>query len=72
MYLPFMHSESVRIHEVAIRLYEGLGNEANLAFEIKHKEIIGRFGRYPHRNSILGRISSHNEIMFLKQSNSNF
>lgn len=72
MYLPFMHSESVRIHEEAIKLYEALGNKANLAFEIKHKEIIDRFGRYPHRNTILGRVSSDDEIAFLKQPNSSF
>ena len=64
MYLPFMHSKSVRVHELALRIYEGLGNEANLAFEIKYKEIIDRFGRYPHRNNILGRVSSDDEIVF--------
>ena len=72
MYLPFMHSEPVRIHEEAIKLYEALGNKTNLAFEIKHKEIIDRFGRYPHRNTILGRVSSDDEIAFLKQPNSSF
>ena len=71
-YLPFMHSESRVIHEVAVDLYTALGNEANLAFELKHKTIIDRFGRYPHRNKILGRVSSSEEEMFLAGPESSF
>ncbi|ETX11729.1 membrane protein [Marinomonas ushuaiensis DSM 15871] len=72
LYLPFMHSESKLIHLEAIKLYEALGNPSNLDFEHKHKVIIDRFGRYPHRNDILGRISSADEVEFLKQPNSRF
>lgn len=72
MYLPYMHSESVAIHQQAVNLYKELGNESNLTFELKHQEIITRFGRYPHRNAILGRESSAEELAFLQQPNSSF
>lgn len=72
LYMPFMHSESKIIHEQALKLFEDLGNPINLDFEKKHKVIIDRFGRYPHRNEILGRESTVEEIEFLKQPNSSF
>lgn len=72
LYMPFMHSESPRMHEYALKLFETLGNPLNLAFEKKHKSIIDRFGRYPHRNQILGRTSSAEEIEFLTQPDSSF
>ena len=72
LYMPFMHSESLAIHERAIELYRAEGLEFNLEFEIKHKVIIDRFGRYPHRNKILGRASTKEEIRFLQQPNSSF
>ncbi|MBD1584576.1 DUF924 domain-containing protein [Pseudoalteromonas sp. S16_S37] len=72
MYLPYMHSESKAIHTQAVELYKTLGNESNLSFELKHKAIIDQFGRYPHRNTILGRESSAEELAFLKQPNSSF
>lgn len=72
LYMPFMHSESRFIHEQAVQLYTDLGVEANLKFELKHKEIIDRFGRYPHRNALLGRPSTEEEEAFLKQPGSSF
>lgn len=72
LYMPFMHSESSIIHEQAIELFSEPGMEANLDFEKRHKEIIDRFGRYPHRNSILGRESTLEETEFLKQPGSSF
>ena len=72
LYMPFMHSESQLIHEEAVKLFTALGIESNLEFEYKHKAIIDRFGRYPHRNAILGRQSTEEEIEFLKQPNSSF
>lgn len=72
LYLPFMHSESRQIHEQAMHLFAQPGLEGNLDFEKKHKDIIDRFGRYPHRNAILGRESSVEEIEFLKQPGSGF
>lgn len=72
LYLPFMHSESPRIHEVALAVYKTNGIQSNLDFEIKHKNIIDRFGRYPHRNEALGRLSTEQEIEFLKLPGSGF
>jgi uncharacterized protein (DUF924 family) len=72
LYLPFMHSESLEMHKVAIALYSEPGMEDNLDFEYKHKVIIDRFGRYPHRNEILGRESTHEELEFLKTGGSSF
>ncbi len=72
IYLPFMHSESIVIHEAAEELYRQHGNPSALDFELKHKRIIERFGRYPHRNEVLGRISTDEEIEFLKQPGSSF
>lgn len=72
LYLPYMHSESRLIHEQAIDLYSAPGLEFNLDFERQHKAIIDRFGRYPHRNAILGRKSSTEELDFLTQPGSSF
>ena len=69
LYLPLMHSESAMIHEVALKIF---ADTANFEFEVKHKAIIDRFGRYPHRNSILNRESTAEEIEFLKGPNSSF
>lgn len=68
MYMPFMHSESALIHETAVKLFSQPGLEENLDFELRHKAIIDRFGRFPHRNRILGRPSTPEEIEFLKTS----
>lgn len=72
LYMPFMHSESMKIHEIAVGLFRKNGIQSNLDYELKHKVIIERFGRYPHRNSILGRQSTQQEIEFLKQPASSF
>lgn len=72
LYMPFMHSESLVIHNEAVKLFSQPGLEGSLEFELKHKIIIERFGRYPHRNGILGRESSPEEIAFLKEPDSSF
>jgi len=72
LYMPFMHSESAEIHRIAVDLYQDNGNKGNLDFEFKHQAIIDKFGRYPHRNEILGRISTAEELKFLQQPNSSF
>ena len=72
LYMPFMHSESQRIHEIALELFSEPGPEQSLRSEIRHKAIIDRFGRYPHRNKLLGRSSSPQEIEFLNQPGSSF
>lgn len=72
MYMPFMHSESKVIHRHAVTLFTELGIESNLDFELKHKAIIDRFGRYPYRNTVLDRESTAEEIIFLQQPSSGF
>ena len=65
LYMPFMHSESLAIHTIAVVLFGQPGLEDNLRFELRHKAIIDEFGRYPHRNAILGRESTVQETQFL-------
>lgn len=72
LYMPFMHSEDPEVHRQAVILFSQPGLETSLKFEIAHKEIIDRFGRYPHRNEILKRASTSEEIEFLKQPGSSF
>ena len=72
LYMPFMHSESLPIHEIAVELFRKNGIRSNLDFEFSHKKIIEKFGRYPHRNKILGRKSTAEEIEFLTQPGSGF
>jgi uncharacterized protein (DUF924 family) len=72
VFMPFMHSESALIHEKAVELFSEPGLESNLDYELRHKAIIDRFGRFPHRNQILGRSSTPEEIEFLKQPGSSF
>lgn len=72
LYMPYMHSESKLIHHQAVVLYQQPGLETNFEFELRHQEIIERFGRYPHRNKVLGRPSTQAELEFLQQPNSSF
>ena len=72
MYMPYMHSESAVVHEKAVTLFSLPGLEQNLEFELKHKVIIDRFGRYPHRNKLLGRESTAEELEYLKEPGSGF
>ena len=69
MYLPFMHSESLLIHDVALRLFKGT---EQATFERAHRDILIQFNRYPHRNEALGRVSTAAELLFLEQENSGF
>ena len=71
-YMPYMHSESKRVHEQAVLLFTQLGIQDNLNFELRHKAIIDRFGRYPHRNALLGRVSTPQELAFLSEPGSSF
>ena len=72
VYMPYMHSESPVIQAIAVRLFDQPGLEDNLKFALAHKDIIERFGRYPHRNRILGRVSTPDEEAFLQQPGSGF
>ncbi len=70
--MPFMHSESRVVHVEAELLFKQFAPKNNYEFELRHKAIVDRFGRYPHRNKILGRESSVEEAEFLKQPGSAF
>jgi uncharacterized protein (DUF924 family) len=75
-YLPFEHSESLAAQDESIRLYTRLrdrdGDADSLLWAEKHREIIARFGRFPHRNAVLGRVSTAEEAVFLTQPGSSF
>jgi uncharacterized protein (DUF924 family) len=71
-YMPYMHSESHLVHQVALRLFDQPGLEDNLRFERLHLAILERFGRYPHRNAILGRASTEQELAFLQEPGAGF
>ena len=72
MYMPYMHSESPLAHTAAVALFSQAGLEHALPSELRHKAIIDRFGRYPHRNAILGRASTAEELDFLAMPGSSF
>lgn len=65
-YLPFMHSEDLADQERSVALYEALGNDHSLHFAREHRDIVARFGRFPHRNAVLGRENLAEEAEFLK------
>ncbi|HUV32996.1 MAG TPA: DUF924 family protein [Devosiaceae bacterium] len=66
MYMPFMHSESLQVHRTAMRLFRTLGDKSALSFERAHRDVIARFGRYPLRNTALGRKSTRAELAYAK------
>lgn len=68
-YLPFMHSEDLPDQTRSVELYEALGNQNSLDFAIAHRDIIEKFGRFPHRNAALDRPSTPDEVEFLKTHN---
>ncbi len=82
LYLPLEHAESVDMQDLSVSLYEELAREAGaeeralfdgfLDYARQHQSVVARFGRFPHRNEILGRPSSADEIAFLKQPGSRF
>ena len=72
LYMPFEHSEVLADQERGVALFEALGAAESLDYMRRHRDIIARFGRFPHRNAILGRSSTAEEIEFLKQPGSSF
>ena len=75
LYMPFEHSESLATQERGVALFETLardGLDSPLPWAIRHRDVIRRFGRFPHRNEILGRTSTPDEIAFLAQPGSRF
>jgi uncharacterized protein (DUF924 family) len=71
LFMPYMHSEARSIHVEGERLFRGLEKQLH-EYELKHKAIVDRFDRYPHRNAILGRESTPEELEFLKEPGSSF
>jgi uncharacterized protein (DUF924 family) len=71
-YMPYMHSESALVHAQAVKLFGQPGLEDNFTFALRHQVIISRFGRYPHRNAVLGRNSTAEELAFLNEPGSSF
>lgn len=72
LYMPLMHSEDLADQDRCVALFAALGIAENLAFAEAHRAVIRRFGRFPHRNAILGRPSTPEEIAFLAEPGSSF
>lgn len=72
LYLPFEHSEDPADQERSVELFEALENDYWIDYAVRHRDVIARFGRFPHRNDILGRPSTPDEIAFLKEPGSSF
>ena len=76
LYMPFMHSESVQDQRRSEELFEGLAHEPGgpdvREYAVGHREIVERFGRFPHRNAILGRETTPEEAEFLTQPGSSY
>ena len=70
--MPFEHSESLADQKRSLQLFTALGDDYLLGYATKHHDIIERFGRFPHRNAILGRASTAEEVAFLKEPGSSF
>ena len=72
VYLPFEHSEWLADQDLSCRLIRSLGDAEQTGYADRHRGIIARFWRFPHRNAILGRVSTQAELDFLKEPNSSF
>jgi uncharacterized protein (DUF924 family) len=72
LYLPFEHSEQLSDQHRAVELMDALGDDRLLQYAVAHRDIIARFGRFPHRNAILGRPSTSEEIEFLEKPGNKF
>ena len=70
--MPRMHSEDLAIQDAAIPLFERFTDARTTAFARRHRDVIARFGRFPHRNAILGRVCTAEELAFLKTPGSSF
>ena len=70
--MPLMHSEELAVQEAALLLFERLTDPRTADFARRHRDVIARFGRFPHRNAVLGRVSSAEELAFLQTPGSRF
>ena len=67
LYMPFQHSENLDDQNRAVLLFSEIGNGSQVGYAKHHRDIIKRFGRFPHRNAILGRESTPAEVAFLAE-----
>jgi uncharacterized protein (DUF924 family) len=72
LYLPLEHSEALADQERSVELAATLGDEEYARYAVLHRDVIKRFGRFPHRNAMLGRTPTLEELEFLKQAGSSF
>jgi len=76
VYMPLQHAENLELQERAVGLFSALskdpGFDNSLDYAVRHRDIVARFGRFPHRNGILGRVSTPEEVEFLRQPGSSF
>lgn len=76
IYLPLEHSEKIESQRLSVELFRQLSDNPEtadmFAYAVRHKDVIERFGRFPHRNQILGRTSTPEELEFLQQPGSSF
>ncbi|PCH55885.1 MAG: hypothetical protein COC15_03900 [Legionellales bacterium] len=72
LYMPFMHSEVLADQEKGIVLFQQVDNHHAVSSAEQHRDIVKKFGRFPHRNAILGRTSSAEELEFLKNPKAHF
>jgi len=70
--MPLMHSEDLAVQEAALPLFERFSDPRTADFGRRHRDVIARFGRFPHRNALLGRVSSAEELAFLQMPGSRF
>jgi uncharacterized protein (DUF924 family) len=70
--MPLMHSEDLAVQEAALPLFERFADPRTGDFARRHRDVIARFGRFPHRNAALGRVSSAEELAFLQTPGSRF
>ncbi len=79
LYLPFEHAESLAAQDLSVALFEGLRDEpahaapgGTIAYAWAHRAVVARFGRFPHRNAVLGRVSTAAELAYLAQPGAGF
>jgi len=72
LYLPFEHSEDAADQQLSVELFTALGNDEWTRYAIEHNEVIDRYGRFPHRNAVLGRASTPEEEQYLREPGAGF
>lgn len=71
-YMPFEHSEEIADQDLAVSLFEALGDEMYLDYAVRHRDVIAKYGRFPHRNAFVGRVSTPAEVSYLAEPGAGF